>query len=103
MEPSVACYHAAMFACGKPDPGRWMEAIDLLREMKARGLPVTVRTCPHGDDRKRPIAFRVLKRMVVVWVWGQVEAYNEAIFACGKAHEVSSARACRYGGRAARC
>lgn len=39
----------------------------------------------------------------VVWVWGQVEAYNEAIFACGKAHEVSSARACMQVWGAAGC
>jgi hypothetical protein len=42
VEPSAAAYHAAMFACGKPDPGRWAECVDLLREMKGKGLPVGV-------------------------------------------------------------
>jgi hypothetical protein len=32
-----------MFACGKPDPGRWTESLDLLRDMNARGLEPTVR------------------------------------------------------------
>ena len=56
--PSAIAYHAAMFACTKAAPALWTECVDLLREMKSKGLEVGV------------------------------TAYNMAILCTGLAHEV---------------
>jgi len=62
LEPGVETYHAAMFACSKPDPARWTECLDLLREMRSGGLPV------------------------------RLTAYNTAILCAGMAHETAVAQ-----------
>jgi leucine-rich PPR motif-containing protein len=62
LEPGVEAYHAAMFACSKPDPAKWTECLDLLREMRSGGLPVGV------------------------------TAYNTAILCAGMAHETAVAQ-----------
>lgn len=57
--PTAGLYHAAMFACTKGQPAaKWTECLDLLREMKGKGLPVGA------------------------------TAYNTAILCAGMAHEV---------------
>lgn len=57
--PTAGLYHAAMFACTKGQPAaKWAECLDLLREMKGKGLPVGA------------------------------TAYNTAILSAGMAHEV---------------
>lgn len=43
LDLETSAYHAAMFACTKESPARWTECLDLLREMKSKGLPVGVR------------------------------------------------------------
>lgn len=55
-------FHAAMFACTKPEPARWMECLDLLGEMRSAGLPVGL------------------------------TAYNTAILCAGLAHEPAVAQ-----------
>ncbi len=62
LEPGVGAYQAAMFACSKPDPARWTECLDLLREMRSGGLPVGL------------------------------TAYNTAILCAGMAHETAVAQ-----------
>lgn len=65
VEPSAATYHAAMFACTKGQPAaKWTECLDLLRDMKAKGLPVGI------------------------------TAYNTAILCAGMAHEVGDLCVC---------
>lgn len=57
--PTAGLYHAAMFACTKGQPAaQWTECLDLLREMKGRGIAVGA------------------------------TAYNTAILCAGIAHEV---------------
>lgn len=67
LDPLASTYHAAMFACTKAQPeAKWTECLDLLREMKAKGLPVGV------------------------------TAYNTAILCAGMAHQVSVRHACAW-------